>query len=651
MENTTMMFINKMIIHNFKGVKDLTIDFNKVTNIYAQNGGFKTTIADAWYWVLYGKDSQDRKDFNIKNTADTTLNRGDHEVSVYITTGSNQDVFKRIFREKWTKPKGQKEQVYTGNENLFYCNDVPMQAKEYQAKIDSIIAEGALKLLTNPNHFNSLKWTDRRNILFELAGNVSDSEIAGTRPEFVALMSSLSNKTLAEYKREVSAKKKKLKDDLQAIPTRIDELQRSLPEVVEYEAIESEIAVKKASIERLEQAMNDRNSAYDADYKRIQGIQSNIHSLKTSINQVTFDVKSEIQTKENNLRNRRTELQNNIESLERDIKSKSLLVASSKKKIEDLSITTDTLRNKWVEQNEAELNYSAGEFACPTCKRELDQEDISSKKVELQSNFNRRKEYALSSIEAEATGHKIEVQATNDLVANLEKSLQTLNSQLDDARIELSQFDINNAGPVKTLEEILLNNSKYTQLSDELLLLETTIPESPQIDLTDLKEQRVVITADVDVLKQKLSTKTQRENALTRLSDLENDESNFAQQIADLEGIEFTIDDFNRAKIETTESRINGMFRDVTFKLFDKKIDGDEFEVCETMYQGVPFSDLNTAGKIWAGIDIINTLSRHYGLSAPIFLDNRESVTLIPDINSQIINLIVSPEDKTLRVA
>jgi len=651
MENSKTMFIDKMIIHNFKGVKDLTINFSKVTNIYAQNGGFKTTIADAWYWVLYGKDSQDRKDFNIKNTADTSLNRGDHEVSVFVTTGSNQDVFKRVFREKWTKPKGQKDQVYTGNENLFYCHDVPMQAKEYQAKIDSIIAEGALKLLTNPNHFNTLKWTERRNILFELAGNVSDTDIAGSRPEFMALMASLSNKSLVEYKREVSAKKKKLKDDLQAIPTRIDELQRAMPEIVDYVAIESEIVIKKAEIDTVEGAMNDRNAAYDADYKKIQSIQSEIHGLKSSINQLTFDVKSDIQTKENNVRNKRVELQNNIDSLERDTKSKSLLIASSKKKVDELSIITNTLRDRWVEQNESELKYDDGEFACPTCKRELEQADIESKKIELQSNFNRSKETSLHKIEALAAGHKGEVQETNDLVANLERSLQALNTQLNDARVELSQFDINNSGPVKTLAEVLLNNQKYTELSDQLLLLETTIPQSPQIDLSDLNQKRTELNADIDILKQQLSTKNQREAALKRLADLENDESNFAQQIADLEGVEFTIDDFNRAKIETTEGRINGMFRDVTFKLFDKKIDGDEFEVCETMYQGVPFSDLNTAGKIWAGIDIINTLSKHYNLSAPIFLDNRESVTLIPEIKSQIINLIVSPDDKTLRVA
>ncbi|AMQ00967.1 hypothetical protein AY601_4116 [Pedobacter cryoconitis] len=651
MKNLVNMFISKMIINNFKGVKNLTIEFSDVTNIYAQNGGFKTTIADAWFWCLYGKDSNDRKDFNIKNTVDTSLNRGDHEVTLYITTGNNEDVFKRVFHEKWTKPKGQKDHVYSGNENLFYCNDVPMQAKEYQAKIDSIIAESALKMLTNPSYFNSLKWTERRNMLFQLAGNVSDNEIEESRPEFEALMNSLSNKTLSEYKREVSAKKKKLKDDLQAIPTRIDELQRSLPEVVDYAVVETEIAGLNGKINEIQLAIDDRNSAYDKEFKEIQAKQGKIHSVKSSINQVKFDVQSQLQDRANNLRNQLSLLNNNIENLQRDIKSKSLLIDSSNKKVLELSTKTDALRDKWTLINEKDLVFKDGEFACPTCKRQLEQDDILSKQNELIKNFNQDKELSLSSIESLAAEHNKEVLSTNEIVSLLNNALLTLNKQLVKAKAELSEFEDINSVPIPTIQAALINNKEYIELSDSLVLMENNLPESPKIELSDLNEKRQSISSKLDLLKNQLSTKVQRENILKRVSELENNESNLAQQIADLEGIEFTIDDFNRAKIETTESRINGLFRYVTFKLFDKKIDGDEFEICDTMYEGVPYSDLNTAGKIWAGIDIINTLSTHYGVAAPIFLDNRESVTLIPEISSQIINLIVSPDDKTLRVA
>lgn len=653
MKDLLNMFISKMIITNFKGVKQLTIDFKNITNIYAANGGFKTTVADAWFWVLYGKDSHDRKDFNIKNTVDTSLNRGDHVVEIHLTTGQNTDVFKRVFREKWTKPKGQKDQVYSGNENLFYCNDVPMQAKEYAAKIDEIIAEGALKLLTNPNHFNFLKWTERRNILFELAGNVSDEEIAQARPEFISLLAAISNKTLKGYKGEISAKKKKLKDDLIAIPHRIDELNRSLPEIMEYEAIEVDISLKNQDIANLDGSMTDTTKAYNSKFEAMQIKQMTIHNLKTRLNAIGHRVQTEFNAAANEIKSRRIELTNKVQDVERDIKSKTLLVDSSESKVKDLEIKTEQLRDDWSNKNSEHIKFKEGEFECPACRREFETEDIDSKKLQLESNFNSTKERELNGIVANANNHAREVTSTKDLVAILKSSLEKLKTELEEARAELSVFEEKNVVPMggSSIEFNLAKDLEYIQLKGELSMLENQPVDKPEIDLSELKEQRRLIALEVDELKAKLSTKIQRENALKRISELENEESNLSQQIADLENIEFTIEEFTRARIETTEARINGMFKHVTFKMFNIQVNGEEDETCETMYKGVPFSDLNTAGKIWAGIDIINTLSRHYGLSAPIFLDNRESVTMIPEIKAQIINLIVSPEDKTLRVA
>ena len=65
------------------------------------------------------------------------------------------------------------------------------------------------------------------------------------------------------------------------------------------------------------------------------------------------------------------------------------------------------------------------------------------------------------------------------------------------------------------------------------------------------------------------------------------------------------------------------------------------------MVDGVPFSDLNNAGRINAGLDIINAICRFEEVYAPIFIDNAESVNKLLPVNSQSIRLIVS-EHKTL---
>ncbi|MNP21080.1 hypothetical protein D3C76_1136850 [compost metagenome] len=65
----------------------------------------------------------------------------------------------------------------------------------------------------------------------------------------------------------------------------------------------------------------------------------------------------------------------------------------------------------------------------------------------------------------------------------------------------------------------------------------------------------------------------------------------------------------------------------------------------------MPFDGgLNSAARTNVGIDIINALSDHYGFSAPIFIDNAESVTQLVDTDAQVIRLVVSETDKQLRI-
>lgn len=52
------MTIERMHIQNFKGIRDLEIDFGAVTRISGMNGTGKTTIPDAFSWVLFNKDSR-----------------------------------------------------------------------------------------------------------------------------------------------------------------------------------------------------------------------------------------------------------------------------------------------------------------------------------------------------------------------------------------------------------------------------------------------------------------------------------------------------------------------------------------------------------------------------------------------------------------
>src|SRR5690606_571202 len=135
-----------------------------------------------------------------------------------------------------------------------------------------------------------------------------------------------------------------------------------------------------------------------------------------------------------------------------------------------------------------------------------------------------------------------------------------------------------------------------------------------------------------------------------RIEELREQEKVLAVEFERLERELFLLDEFTRAKVDLLENRINSKFRLARFKLFKEQLNGGLEETCEVMVEGVPYNSLNNAARHNVGLDIIATLSEHYGIAAPIFLDNAESITRPLETPGQQIRLIVSANDKTLRV-
>ncbi len=110
------------------------------------------------------------------------------------------------------------------------------------------------------------------------------------------------------------------------------------------------------------------------------------------------------------------------------------------------------------------------------------------------------------------------------------------------------------------------------------------------------------------------------------------------------------IDEFVTEKVTTIENKVNAMFISIKIKMFEPQINGGLKDVCTILIKGVPFEDANNAGKINAGIEIINALSKFHKQTAPIFVDNAESISNILKSESQMIELYVNPEYKTLKI-
>jgi exonuclease SbcC len=630
--------ILNMQLLNFKGVRNLNIDFGDVTNISGDNATGKTSIFDAFTWLLFGKNSEDAKDFNIKtlDKFNQPIHKLEHEVTATLDVDGREMKFKRVLREKWVKKRGQADAEFTGHETEFFVDDVPLQAKEYQARVDFVMNENIAKMITSPVYFNQLKWQDRRGVLEAMAGTISNEEIAGSNPDFKALLAMLGNDKLSDLKRKISAKKGLLKASLETIPTRIDEAQRSKPESEDYNAINTRIRHVKNQIDVIDAAIENKTAAYELEYKKIQGKQQEKHELEMKLaeaKQKGSAVKKNKLLELNNIAIAcKMDIANENNCIERNLST----ISANQQRIDSLMQRNNKLREDWTLENAKILTIDDNALNCPTCKQLLPETEQEGIKERLTKNFNESKQAALNKNVQEGKSNKqlmdklLEENAelTNkniahsDNISSFEKKLKATNEDIE---------------TVKGWPEGESKEAAETQKQIDAII----IPASPVIDNGHFKEEKLSLQNELNELNKRLATKEQIEKIEARIAELEEEQLKQSQELADLERIEFSIEKFSKLKIDTITERTNGKFKLVKFKMFQTNINGGVEECCECMVNGVPYSDVNTAGKIQAGIDIINALTEHYNINAPVFIDNRESIVSLPECKSQIINLIV----------
>lgn len=640
----------------FKGIRDLKISFGDSTDIYGENAAGKSTVFDAFLWLLFGKDSADRKDFEIKTLEDgQPMHKVDHEVSATLVVDGETNTLRRVYKEKWTKRRGAEREELTGHENLFYWNDVPMQLSQYQAKVSGIVSEDLFKLLTNPAYFNSMKWQDRRRVLMEIAGDISDANIVSLLihehgQHFETLAQKLKEKkTLDEHKREAAAKKKKLKDDLALIPARIDEVRKSMPEPKDYVVIEQDLQKYISDLKGVEDAINSKAEALRQQQEKQREAQKHIFDLQRHIDAATHAYRSRFEKEELSATAGIRQAKDDVRRLTGELRSLNEQEQASRAKVTSLEADKAALLTRWNQVNESELSFDEHAFSCPTCKRALEDSDIESKKKELQESFNTDKQKALERIQLDGRSLKASIDAENQKLGEYTTKILSLQQQLSFAQDKADTPLSDRLSVDQLISQAVSTDDAVKEKQARITELEKITKASPEVDTSELTARKAELIASIDNLKLSLSTKTQLANAEERISELQRQEREFNSQLNEVEGLEFQIEQFEKAKMDELQNRIDSRFKFVRFKLFDIQVNGGEAPCCETLVNGVPYSDANNAGRINSGLDIIDTLSEHYGVTAPVFVDNAESVNDLLPVSSQVIRLVVS-RDKKLRV-
>ena len=593
----TQMKLNRLTCSHFKSFRSYSLDTGGGNaTVYGDNGTGKTTLPDALHWVLFGKDSTGRADFELKTVGDDGRAEPmlDHSVELELELHGQPLQIKKTLSENWVKARGSARAEFAGHRTAWEIDRVPLQKKEFDAAIARLCDEERLRLLTSPLYFASvLPWQQRRRILMELCGGLAEDEVIAASPGLAELPHLLSGRTIEDFRRVLAAGKTLLNQQLKMIPVRVDEVSRSLAP-----AGKDSRETLLAAVHEAEAALRDASEARPGPQQagRQQALRQADESLTLALRE-----QGERERRLSVARSRRAELADEAGRLEARLTAK---------------------RAEW-QRRDAAPSPEPLPGVCPACGRELPPDQLEQARAQAAAEFARRRDAALRQLSVEGQALAARNGELSAQLAELDSSLPGLEAALAEttARAAEARSSLAALGPAQSAEPLDAASQAKTQ---------------------QLLSQRSLALATFD----------RRELGLDRIAELQRQEQTLSAEYAELERQTFLTEEFLRAKVQLLESSINSQFRLARFRLFEPQVNGALSEVCEVLGEGgIPYNGgLNHAARINTGLDIINTLSRHYRFSAPIFIDNAEAVTQLEDTAAQLIRLVVSETDKTLRV-
>jgi chromosome segregation ATPase len=638
--------ISNLKLKNFKGIKNLEINFEgKNANIYGKNATGKTTVFDAFKWLFFDKDSSDRKDFNIKTLDENNkpIHFLEHEVEAILLIDGVDMTFKKMLKEKWVTKRGETQQEFSGHETSYWIDEVPVKKKDYEEKINSLVPESLFKLITDPLYFNKqLKWQERREILTNISGNqITDEEILNANEEFKTLQQNLNGRSIEDYNKVVASKIKDLNNEKEKIPIRIDELTNTLitEHDINYEELEKEKANCKVEIQKIDAEMTDIQTRAKENMKKAD----QLAAAKNELNALKLKLETEHSKQQSEATIKLESEKAILESRKRNLAAE---LEERKQKVENAESSKQELYKKWDELLNTKLEFDPNSFICPTCKREYPAEKKEELKGTFINNFNEHKESEKQRINKEGQALNSVIEENRNKIEEIQETIQKTEKELLDinTKLEENAKEQSNIGPFDVTKL-----PQYQEKIKQVEELQTAISKIVQSDTTEISNKKAKLVDQINEIDKKLNERDTQEKTKARIEELEAEEESISQKVQELEAQQYQIEEFTKTKVELLENTINSNFEIVRFRLFDTQINGGLVECCDTLVNGVPYADVNNAHKILAGLDIIKTLSRFYNTSAPIFIDNRESINSLHTISAQIISLIVTT-DSQLRI-
>ena len=583
-------------INNFKGIKHCETDFETdITVIKGENGSGKTTIKKAYQWAL------------CQNIADIIPTKDNKEIAnletsveIVLEVNGSDYLIKRTRTDDIDKKTGNKK----GNNFKYYIDNIEFDQTKYKNKLAQLIGNGVidnLNILSDNDFFNtdttSWKWTDRRNVLFEMCNVNEELQSILDKEEYSTISSQLKKGiTTTEIKKSLATEKKAVKAEQDKLLVLVEDKEKSIKELenINFEEI-------KEKVELLTSQLNKSNTELASD-------------KVVEISKQIFDKTKELellQTKElvdkNNIRNECNRLYN-----------------ESKDTYTAYNIMLRDLDS--FNQQREQLANTKVVTECYVCHNPLPEEEIEKTKEKLQKE--------IADFDEKITHRK------ENLKTYKQKYTET-KQQYDSKKLELDNFD---------------NNNKYTkdinELKDLITSLKTDLETEKSQSADNLSaEKKNELQAEIKDLNIQLAKQdilSQLKVELTRQTLLQVE---LAEKLIEIEDKEETLKAFVKEQIDLVNNTVNSKFKNgISWALYNETYKGGEGgveETCICMYNNTNYSSLSNGEKVVANIEVVKTLQNYFGSNVPVFVDNAETVTIPYTTNSQQIRLFAK-ENETI---
>ncbi|BGE83040.1 AAA family ATPase [Staphylococcus petrasii] len=640
--------LNKLTLENFAGVSKQEFEFNgQDARIFGANGSGKTTVDTSLQWLLFDKD------LNGKSLNPVPVDSDNNEryelipkVEAEFDVDGKTMTFRKESHPKYTKnQKTNKKEYSRSRTKKQYINDERLKVKDYQSRITELVDEDVFKLITNPAAFNELHWKKQRELLFEIADSINDDDIIKTNSDFNELKDILGDHDIDVKTKILNDKIKQIKKDIEDIPVRINQTEANKQEVPEYD--EERYNSVKQEIERLEKERVDvQNGKAEIDLRNQLGDkQAELKRLEDN-HDANNDSKIHAATNELNVEN------GTVANLQTKIRNNKQQIEHEENRRKELQTEYKQLAKKEKEAQAREFKTSTDDV-CACCGQALPPEQVEEANQKALAQFNQQKSEDLENIKSKKDKVIADGKQIKPLIEKLENENNELQIKVNEAN-ERSQRIQNKIDKLRAGSVDVTQTDEYKSVLQDINDINKqrqNIRETINVQISEIDDKISDLTKEKSEFESAKAIETSNKHLDDVIKELYQEQDQQLDKKEDYEHELYILKEFTTTKVKMLTDNINNKFEMAEFKLFNQLVNGELEETCITTVNGVEYnSGLNNAARINVGLDIINTLSTHYGITAPIFIDNAESVTDILETQAQQIQLVVSADDKKLRM-